>query len=187
MAEVKAFFGLLYLWASLKSNLSLADVIWHHKSSNDLFVATMSMKRFQFIGRFIEFDVIKTREERWKHNKFASMRYIWWCELQICQRSKPKAVSSDWWNKSFKQYNRSKPGKYGLLHRSLCDASVPYTYCSLPYAGKPDVTDDEANKYYVMGADNYTKYLVNGFCKFNKIKGCNISMDRYFTSVPLAK
>ena len=100
MAELKAFFGLLYLWASLKSNLSLADVIWYHESSNDLFVATMSMKRFQFIGRFIEFDVIKTREERWKHNKFASMRYIWWCELQICQRSKPKAVSSD--NLSFK-------------------------------------------------------------------------------------
>ena len=88
---------------------------------------------------------------------------------------------------SFKQYNLSKPAKYGLLYRSLCHANVPYTYYSLPYTGKPDVTDDEANKYYVTGTDNYTKYLVNGFCKFDKIKGCNISMDRYFTSVPLAK
>ena len=39
----------------------------------------------------------------------------------------------------------------------------------------------------LTGTDNYTKYVVNGFCKFNKIKGCNISMDRYFTSVALAK
>ena len=88
---------------------------------------------------------------------------------------------------SFKQYNLSKPAKHGLLYCSLCDASAPYIYCSLPYAGKPDVIDGEASKYYVTGTDNYTKYLVNGFCKFNKIKGCNISMDWYFTSVSLAK
>ena len=50
-------------------------------------------------------------------------------------------------------------------------------YVMLVFRTKPDVSDDEANKYYVMGTDNYTKYLVNGFCKFNKIKGCNISMD----------
>ena len=83
--------------------------------------------------------------------------------------------------------NIIRQNKYGLLYRSLCDASVPYTYYSLPYAGKPKVIDDEANKYYVTETDNYAKYLVNGFCKFNKIKGCNISMDLYFTSVPLAK
>ena len=73
------------------------------------------------------------------------------------------------------------------MYRSLCDASVPYTYCSLPYAGKPDVIDGKADKYYVTVTDSYTKYLVNSFCKFNKIKGYNVSMDRYFTSVPLAK
>ena len=33
----------------------------------------------------------------------------------------------------------SKPAKYELLYCSLCDGSVPYTYYSLPYAGKPDV------------------------------------------------
>ena len=57
---------------------------------------------------------------------------------------------------SFKQYNPSKPAKYGLSYRSLCDASVPYTYCSLPLAGKIDVIDDEAKEYYVTGTDNYT-------------------------------
>ena len=36
-----------------------------------------------------------------------------------------------------KQYNPSKPAKYGLLYRSLCDAIVPYTYYKLPYVGKP--------------------------------------------------
>ena len=40
------------------------------------FAAAMSMKGFQFISRFVEFDVKKTREERWKPDKFACMRYI---------------------------------------------------------------------------------------------------------------
>ena len=50
---------------------------------------------------------------------------------------------------SFKKYNPSKPGKYGVLHCSLCDASVPYTYYSLIYAENPDVIDDETDKYCV--------------------------------------
>ena len=150
------------------------------------------MKRFQFISCFIEFDVRETCEERWKRDKFACMRYLFDevnCKFAKGRNPSPFLVIDEMLypyrgHLSFKQYNLSKPAKYGLLYCSICDASVPYTYYSLPYAGKPDVIDDEANKYNVTGTDNYTKYLVNGFCKFNKIKGCNILMDLYFTSVP---
>ena len=44
--------------------------------SRCFFPATMSMKHFQFISAFLEFDVRKTREERWKHDKFSCMSYI---------------------------------------------------------------------------------------------------------------
>ena len=37
----------------------------------------------------------------------------------------------------FKQYISNKPAKYSLLCWGLCDSSLPYTYYSLPYAGKP--------------------------------------------------
>ena len=60
-----------------------------------------------------------------------------------------------------KQYNPSKPAKYGLLYRSLCDSTIPYTYFILPYAGKPNnFWANKASKYYVRGTDEYTKYLV---------------------------
>ena len=67
--------------------------------------------------------------------------------------------------------------------------TVPYIYFSLPYAGKPEVLDKEnpATSYYVTVTDEYTKYLVNGFSTVANMSGCNISMDRYFTSVPLAQ
>ena len=56
----------------------------------------------------------------------------------------------------------------------------------MPYAGKPDNINNEAKKYYVCDTDGYTKYLVEVFTKINSIEGCNISMDRYFTSVTIA-
>ena len=195
MVELKVFFGLLYLRALLKSNISLVVTMCYYESSNDIFAATMSIKRFHFISRFTEFDVKEIREERWKYDKFPCMRYIFDevnCKFAKGQNPSPflaieETLYSYQGHISFKQHNSSKPAKYGLLYCSLCDASVPCTCYSLPYAGKPDVIDDEANKYYVTRTGNYAKYLVNGFCKFNKIKGCNISMDRYFTSVSLAK
>ena len=54
----------------------------------------------------------------------------------------------------FKQYNPSKPA-------SLCDYVTTYTYSSLPYAGKPGVTEGAASMYYVTRTDEYTKYLIN--------------------------
>ena len=84
-----------------------------------------------------------------------------------------------------KQYNLSKPAKYGLFYRSLCDATVPYTYSTLPYVGKPEVIG--ANDYYVTGCDEYTKWLVNNFQIYGTLQGRNISLDRYFTSVTLAE
>ena len=81
----------------------------------------------------------------------------------------------------------SKPAKYGLLYRSLCDAVVPFTYYTLSYAGKPSETNNEASKYYITGTDEYTKYLVNGVNHYHSIGGSNLSMDRYFTSVTIAR
>ena len=85
-----------------------------------------------------------------------------------------------------KQYNANKPAKYGLLYRSLCDANIPYTYFSLPYAGKPEILEGDAVKYYITGTDEYSKYLVNGLSALCKIQRINISMNQYLTSVSLA-
>ena len=82
------------------------------------------------------------------------------------------------------QYNANKPAKYGILYRSISDGHVPYTYYTLPYAGKPEeITDDSE---YVTGTDNYTKYLVEGLEQHVNLQGQKISMDRYFTSMTLS-
>ena len=77
-----------------------------------------------------------------------------------------------------------KPAKHGILYRSILDSQVPYTYCTLPYAGKPEeITDDSE---YVTGTDNYMKYLAEGLEHQLNLQVRNISMERYFISMTIS-
>ena len=102
----------------------------------------MSLKRFQFLTRFIEFDDKASREERWQFDKFACIRDFFETvnEKNASMRSPPPYLAIDEIHYPYrgsigiKQYNPSKPAKYGLFNRNLCDAVVSYTYYTLPYA-----------------------------------------------------
>lgn len=195
LIDIKAYFGLMYFRGSLKQNLFSSRHVWYHESANDVFAATMTLNRFGFISRVIEFDDKSTRNERWNYDKFACVReFFEQVNKNNARYRSPSpylAVDETLYpyrgHIGFRQYNPSKPAKYGLLYRSLCDSSVPYTYFTLPYAGKPEEINGEGSSFYVTGTDEYTKYLVQGFSNHNSIRGCNISMDRYFTSVSIAE
>ena len=195
LKELHAFLGLMYFRAVLKLNLFSRQTIWYHETSHDLLTATMSEKWFTLPCRMISFDENTTRTNRWKHDKYAAFREF----FEAVNQNNGKMRNPSYYlaidetlypfrgRIGMKQYNPSKPAKYGLLYRSLCDAVVPYTYITLPYAGKPDDINNEAKKYYVCDTDSYTKYLVEEFTKINSIEGCNISMDQYFTSITITR
>ena len=84
-----------------------------------------------------------------------------------------------------KQYNPSKPAKYGLPYQSLCNTKVPYTHSTLSYPGKPEVIGEY--DYYVTVCEVYTKWLVNNFQQYGTLQRRNISLDRCFTNVTLAE
>ena len=192
---ILAYIGLLYLRRALNVNLRNTRDLWFHESSNDLFAATILWNRFHFISKFVTFDNKDTRDDRWKYDKYACIRELFEmmnernakCRYPSAFLAVDETLHPYRGNIGFKQYNSNKPAKYGLLYRSLCDASVWYSYYSLPYAGKPEDLSGDASKYYISGTDEYTKYLVNEVSRHNSIQGCNISMDRYFTSVTLAE
>ena len=155
----------------------------------------MQRKRFTFLTRMVQFDDSETREERWRQDKFAAFReFFEGVNRRFLKLRKPsphvaidETLCSYRGRISFKQYTPSKPANYGLLFRSLCDSTAQYTYVSLPYAGKPTGTPD---KYYVTGTDKYTEYLVNNAIELGGmdcVKGRNISLDRYFTSMSIAE
>ena len=193
--DMEAFIGIFYLRAAFRLNLLDRDIIWNHESAHDIFGATMSVNRFKFICRFCTFDDKTTRQDRWKNDKFACMREIF--EAMNSRNASMRcpsalmAVDETLYpyrgHIGFKQHNPQKPTKYGLLFRSLCDSTVTYTYFSLAYTGKPEFVGGNGAKFYITGTDEYTKYLVNGLSRYTSIQECNISMDRYFTSVFMAE
>ena len=85
---------------------------------------------------------------------------------------------------SFKQYNPNKPAKYGLLYKSVNATRYPYTFIMHPYAGKPK---EEATEHCVTGTEPIVRYLMEGMLEHIKLLGCNVSMDRLYTSITLAE
>ena len=197
LIELKAFFGIMYLRGAKHLNLSSTDDLFYHESSLDIFSSTMQYKRYSFLRRFLDFDDKETRADRWQYDKYACFREVFEAvnKKNATLRTPSMHLSIDETlypyrgRIGFKQYNPSKPAKYGLLYRSICDSEVQYCYFTLPYAGKPEKIGDQhpASKFYVTGTDEYSKYLVTNLQEMNDVKGRNISMDRYFTSVTLAR
>ena len=72
--EIRALLELFYLRGVLKLNLRKTNDVFYHKSSNDVFSATMNVKRFQFLCCFLSFDDFTTRRERWQSDRFAEFR-----------------------------------------------------------------------------------------------------------------
>ena len=183
LIELKALIGLLYLRAALQLNIFKKREIFFHESSHQIFAATMSYNRFAFLIRFLEFNDKETRQQRWRKDKFAAIREFFMkmnqnngrCHNPLRYVSVDETLYLYHGRIGMKPYNSSKPAKYGLLYRSLCDAKVPYTYSTLPYARKPEVIG--VNDYYVTGCHEYTKWLVSNFQIYGTLQARNIFLD----------
>ena len=85
---------------------------------------------------------------------------------------------------SFKQFNLRKPTKYGLLFKSVNATRYPYAFISSPYSGKPT---EEGGQYHILGTEAIVHYLIETLSTNSSLAGRNISFDRLYTSIPLAK
>ena len=84
----------------------------------------------------------------------------------------------------FKQFNLSKPAKYGLLFKFVNAERYSYTFITSPYSGKPT---EEGGQCYIQGTEAIVHYLIETLSTNSSLAGCNISFYRLYTSIPLAK
>ena len=104
------------------------------------------MNQFSFLTIFLTFDDKIFRDECWKYDKFACIREFFEKmdknNASMRYPSSYLAINETLYHYcgriGTKQYNPSKPAKYGLLYRSLWDFTIPNTYFTLPYAVKPN-------------------------------------------------
>ena len=186
--ELLSFIALVYLRGAWGLNMHAVDELFSERSVPD-FGATMSKNCFRFPNTCITFDDASSRQTRWKRDRFAAFRTMFEIFNSNCSThliphdylSLDETLYPTRTKVSFKQYNPSKPAKYGILFKSL--NATQYAYCILPYFGKPIA---DSTPFYVAGIEESVKYLVRKLQGFSDFQGRNNTFDRLYTSVPLA-
>ena len=195
--EMLALVGLMYLRGLLGLANHSIDVLFHNLTGSPIFGATMSKNRFKFLLSHISFDDIATRPRRWLFDRFAAFREIFELFNENCARimipgaylALDETLYPMRSNISFKQFNPSKPAKYGMLFRSINSCRYSYTFSTSVYAGRPRnyVSDPDMCRFHVRGTEEVVKTLVLQLEKRVDLSGRNISYDRLYTSIALAK
>ena len=100
-----------------------------------MFSAVMSRNIFTFILHNLSSDNDATRNERWKKDRFAAFRDFFECFNTQCMLvlspgdylSLDETLYPMRTQIAFKQFNPSKPSKYGLLFKSINAARYAYS------------------------------------------------------------
>ena len=190
--ELKALIGLLLYCGLWKLNTMGIRKLFSDSYGPPMFSVVMSRNRFAFILHNLSFDDESTRAERWKKDRFTAIREFFekfnnQCMLVLAPGdylSLDETLYPMRMQISFKQFNPSKPAKYGFLFKSVNTARYPYTFISSPCSGKPK---GEGGQCYIRGTDAIVHYLMEILSTNSRLAGRNISFDRLCTSIPLAK
>ena len=120
----------------LKQTHQSTNAMFYEIFGNPVFSAAKSRNRFKFLIAHILFDDHITRPTPWQHDRFESFRKIFEEFNKNCGKF---LVSNDYLSLdetlyptrtqiSFKQFNPSKPAKYGMLYKSINACSYPFTF-----------------------------------------------------------
>lgn len=182
--EISALLGVLILSAAMNNNHLTVSELFDSTYSGSRYVSVMSGKRFSTLLGALRFDDKSDRVLRIS-DKLAPIRKVW--DLFIgncCSNYKPgpyltidEQLLAFRGRVSFKMYIPNKPAKYGLKIMMLCDSGTKYMLNAIPYLGKG------SNTTTLPLAEYFVKELSKPIYGSNR----NITMDNWFTSIPLAK
>lgn len=182
--EFHAFLGILITSGVYHSNNYHTVEMWK-TNSYPLYRAAMSINRFWNILRFLRFDDANTREERQRTDKAAPIRDLWiMLNSNLRKYYKPTenlTIDEQLFpyrgRTKFTQYIPSKPAKYGIKIWWICDAENYYPLTGQIYTGKSSTGREK----------NQGERIVKDLAVYYKGSGRNITMDNFFTTLPLAK
>lgn len=183
-SEIKALFAILIRSAANKDNHLSAKYMFDRKVSGTFYKACMSRERFIFLMNCLRFDSRDTRNERKQSDSFTHIREIWEIFIEICRSSYTPSTYLTIDEQlvgfrgrcPFRIYIPNKPAKYGIKIVMLCDSSSKYMIDASPYLGKGTNTNG------LPLATHFVRELTKSVQGSNR----NITMDNWFTSIPLA-
>ena len=135
-SEVLALIRTIYMRGLLGQAHQSTNAMFHEIFGNPVFGAAMSRNRFKFLIAHISFDDHTSRLTCWQHDRFAAFREIFEEFNKNCGKF---LVPDDYLSLDetlypmrmqirFKQFNPSKPAKYGMLYKSINACHYPFTF-----------------------------------------------------------
>ncbi|XP_063244872.1 piggyBac transposable element-derived protein 1-like [Bacillus rossius redtenbacheri] len=188
LAELSALLGLLYLAGVKKAqHLNIEEFFSDDGTAPECFRAVKNMKRFYLLLHALRFDNIHDRDERKLTDNLAPIRNIFQQFVTHCTTNYQvgeyvtvdETLEAFQGRSKFRQYIANKPAKYGLIVYALVDSRTFYTSNLEIYAGRQPEGPYKC--------DNKSSSVVNHIAAPIINTSRNITMDKYFTSLPLAR
>ncbi|XP_049880307.1 uncharacterized protein LOC126376804 [Pectinophora gossypiella] len=184
LEEIRALLGLLFNAAAMKSNHLPTGMLFNTHRSGTIFKACMSAERLNFLIKCLRFDDKLTRNVRQRDDRFAPIRDLWQALISNFQKwytpgsyiTVDEQLVGFRGRCSFRMYIPNKPNKYGIKLVMAADVNSKYIVNAIPYLGKG--TDPQKQPLAAF----FIKEITSTLHGTNR----NITMDNWFTSVPLA-
>ncbi|KAF2879851.1 hypothetical protein ILUMI_26308 [Ignelater luminosus] len=152
----------------------------HLKNANPLYRAAKGLNRFWSISRFLRFDNANSRANRLATDKAAAITDIFNllnANLRSSYSPSDRLTVDEQGRTRFTQFMPSRPAKYGIKVWWVCNARNPYPLTGQIYTGKVTAARET----------NQGERVVKDLCHRYKNSGRNVTMDNFFTSLPLAR
>lgn len=184
--ELKAVIGLLYLSGTFKSNHRHLYELWNTDGTGmEVFRATMSQRRFEFLVSCLRFDNKENRMERLSIDRLAHIRGLFERFVENCKAAYTPSqyltidekLESFRGRCCFRQYMPNKPAKYGIKVHALVDARTFYVLNMEVYVGLQPV-----GPYRVS---NSPKDIVDRLVAPVSGTHRNITFDNWYSSLEL--
>ncbi len=190
LTELKCLFGLLLFRGVFHDTKQRLTDLWYGGvSSRPIYRACFSLKRYQWLMRHLSFHHPRTIAREFLQDRFARMRKLVTDFESNCRRMyrHGKQVVIDETLRpyyarfacDFKVYMPDKPGKYGLLFRTLADCKDRFISRIVPYV-TPAINNTGES-------EDKVHHLVVDMCSDLAGSGRNVTGDRFYSSIDTAE
>nr|XP_023027886.1 piggyBac transposable element-derived protein 3-like [Leptinotarsa decemlineata] len=186
--ELDCFLGVLVKAGALRCRRESTKEIWSTNTSirRSFFSAALPRNRFGEISSFLRFDDKSTRAQRKEQDKLAAIRDIWEMFVNNCKKAFEPYENTTIDEQlvrfrgrcPFRQYIKSKPGRYGIKIWAAADTETSYLSNLQVYTGKTPGGAAEKLQGLRVVSDLAEPY--HGSWR-------GITTDDFFTSVALAQ